>query len=220
MKNKILIAGCLIASLLLGLWILEAQGGPIRARSAVLDFQARGTNIKPWTLARTTYVDTNDTTPDPNGMTWQAAEGSYCALHSEQSSISIAFYCYGDGVGDGDPTSGSFDANIYLVEPYGGWEQIASITCAVGEMELTHCPYDGTQINSGSLDPNESYKWVEGSFTDNLNDATAWPAQVTFSGRTNGIGRLTLDPLGAAGVVILIDNMSGITRVYPLMKDR
>jgi hypothetical protein len=203
-----------------------SQAGPIRSTASQPggSVVSSGTAIQTWQYARnaytTGYVSSADTTPDPNGQTWQATVGSYCALDPSTDTLSLAFFCYGDGTGDGDANGGSFDANVYLVEPYGSWEQIASVTCAVGELELTHNPVSGAQINSGSLDPNQSYKWVEGAFTDNLSDTDIWPTTVNLSGASNTIGRLNIDKLGAAGIIVLIDNISSTTRVYPIIKER
>jgi hypothetical protein len=223
-RNTLFILAAVALAILLGLGIMS-QAGPIRAGGdSGANAVSAGTNITTWQSARnaytTGYVSTDDTTPDPNGQTWTAALGSYHQLSSEYSTLSLSFYAYGDGTGDGDSNGGTFDANVYLVEPYGSWERVASITCAVGELELTHNPVTGAEINSGSIDPNESYKWVEGPFTDNLSDSDIWPTTVGLSGATNGIGRLNIDPLGAKGLIVLIDNMSGETRVYPVVKER
>lgn len=174
------------------------------------------TAINNWTTVRT--VSSNDTTPDPNGMTWTAAQTYGSDIEEYENTISLAFYAYYSA---GDPNAGTFDCNIYLVEENGGWEHFASVTCAVGEMELTHDPVTGTALNGGSLPDGESYKWAEGPFTDNLSDSDAWPTPINISGVTNGIGRLNVDPLGAKQVVVLIDNKSAtITNVTVLKKGR
>ncbi len=169
-----------------------------------------------WVSART--VSSNDTVPDPNGMTWTAAGTYGVDIEETENTISLGFYAYYSA---GDPNAGTFDANVYLVEEYGGWERIASISVAVGEMELTHNPVTGAALNGGSLPANESYKWCEGTFTDNLSDSDAWPTTVNLSGVTNGVGKLNVDPLGAKKLVVLIDNKSAtITHVAILKKGR
>lgn len=174
------------------------------------------TAINNWTLVRT--VSSDDTTPDPNGMTWTAAQTYGADIEEYENTISLSFYAYYSA---GDPNGGSFDCNVYLVEEYGGWEQIASFDVDVGEMELTHNPVTGVALNGGSLPLNESYKWCEGPFSDNLSDSDAWATTVNLSGVTNGIGKMNVDPLGAKRVVALIDNKSDtITAVYILKKGR
>lgn len=224
MRNKLFIMAMIALGVLVGVLIMSQAEKADAAISATtmrnLPVDAVGTNIHTWRAARSAAVTADDTTPDPNGQTWQAANGSYYDISSYGNTISLAFYCYGDGTGDGDANGGSFDANVYLVEPYGSWEQVASFTCAVGELELTHNPVTGAALNSGSLDPNQSYKWVEGPFTDNLSDTDIWPTTVNLSGATNTIGRMNIDPLGCVGLVVLIDNMASITSVTPIVKER
>lgn len=223
MKTKLYIAAVIIVTIIIGCCIM-AQAGPIRKPPIPVRPSATATNILTWKSLRNTlttgYVGSNDTVPDPCDQTWTNTLGSYYALFPAQSTVSTAFYCYGDGTGDGDPNAGTFTATTYVVELYGSWELISTATVAVGELELTHNPVTAAEINSGLLDPNESYKWCEGPFTDTLNDSDAWVVPVNLSGVSDGIGRLNVDPLGASGIVVLITNMSGITRVYPIVKGR
>ncbi|MFH0983100.1 MAG: hypothetical protein V2A79_16395, partial [Planctomycetota bacterium] len=146
----------------------------------------------------------------------------YVLLEPFENSITISFYGYGDANGHdpNDPNQGVFDVNVYLVEPHGSWEHIASVSLTIGELEMTHNPVTGWAINSGSLEPNEAYKWAEGPGTDNLADGNAWPSPVQHTGRTNGIYRMTVDPLGAQALVVRYDNITGVSRVYGIVKGR
>jgi len=40
--------------------------------------------------------------------------------------VYIAFLCYGDGTGAGDPTSGSFSFNVLVARPYCSAQKVCS----------------------------------------------------------------------------------------------
>lgn len=225
MKRMVPVIAMLIA-VLIGLSV-HTLARPVSVASN-MDPQlvAGGTGKYLWRYVRNEFtspfgaVSANDAAVEPNEMTWSNTSGQYINLDEREATVSLAFYAYGDGTGDGDPNAGTVDVNVYLVEPYGSWEHVASFTVSIGELELTDDPVYGTPINAGSLDPNESYKWADGPFTNNLNDADAWPTAGNFSGSTNGIGRFNIDTLGAQGLIVRYDNMASMTRIYGVVKGR
>jgi len=220
MRRVYVITGIALALLLLGTLLHSA---PITNPMANYGEPANRlvTIQQPWVYARniatTGYVGANDATPDPNAMTWQNT-GTYLPIPAEWNHVSIGFLAYGDGNGAGDPNAGVFDCNVYIVDTYGSWDHVAEFSVAVGELEATHNPVTGAEINGGSLDLAESYKWAEGNFTSTT--SYDWIATLDYTGCTNGIGRLNFDAMGARVLVILIDNISATTRIFPVVKGR
>jgi hypothetical protein len=215
-----------VAAVLTGLllaWGLThlAEGRPVsvinRTPPGVV---ASATGQHNWRYVRnvntTGYVEANDAAVTTATMAWANTVNDYVQLEPYENSITLSFFAYGDGSGGGDPSSGTVDVNVYLVEPYGGWEKVASVSLTVGAMLLSHNPVTGAALDGA--DPN--YAWCDGVGTDNLKDPNAWPSQVRLSGRTNGIFRLTLDTMGAQALVVRYDNMTSITRIYGVLKGR
>lgn len=120
-----------------------------------------------------------------------------------------------------DPNQGTFDVNVYLVEPYGSWEHVASFDVSIGELELSHYPASTNSHSAGdsvAAEPNTIYKWAEGPFSDTLSDPNAWPSTVSYTGRSDGIGRLTLRTLDAQALIVRLNNIADVNRVYPVVK--
>lgn len=213
----------ILATVLIGLSIqANAQRGiPPTERTQAASLTLR-TVFPSYAHARTSSgVSANDAALDPNAMSWgDFSYTTHCGIPDRWNTVSIELYGYGDGTGDGDPNGGSCDVNCYVVTQYGSWEHIASFTASIGELEMDTFPVEGTQINSGSVDPNQSYKWAEGPFTDNLSDPSAWPLTVSYTGRTDGIGRCTFDPMECCGLIVRIDNITATTTVFPVVSGR
>jgi len=163
------------------------------------------------------HVDVNDAELDPNAMTWQNT-GGYLMILPDWKYDTIAFLAYGDGNGDGDPNAGTFDVNVYLVDSYSSWDHVCDFNCTVGELEATHNPVTGVAFNSGSLDPNESYKYAEGEFGSQT--SYNWLSTPEYTGDPNTIGRCTLDPWGARVLIVRVNNMSKVSWVMPIVKGR
>jgi len=221
MRRVIVCTASFLALLLVATYLYSAPipspfAGELRSSSGLATSQC------PWEYARNRYasgyLDTNDSTPDANAMTWQDT-GTYLPIPPEWNYLSMAFLCYGDGNGDGDANAGTFDVNVYVVDSYSSWDHVCSFTVTVGELEATHFPvHPGTEINGGNLDPNESYKWAEGEITPG--EDYEWLSSVDYTGCTDGIGRCSFDSFGARVLVVLIDNKAHLTRIYPLVKGR
>jgi len=214
-----------VAALLLGVLFMQiAHGGPVGSTNQVQPPAVAGaTGQHLWRYVRNTVATTNpgsvtadDAATGATTQTWQDTVGDYVQLNPADSTISLSFYAYGDGTGGGSPASGTFDVNVYLVEPYGSWEHVASVSLTMGTLQLSHDPVTGAAFDGS--DPN--YTWAEGTGTDNLNDTSAWPLPVRRSGRTNGIFRLSIDTLGAQALVVRYDNIATVTRIYGIVKGR
>lgn len=226
MKAKLYIGLVVLSAVVLGyllMGVAQGQSGtPLVPQQRVM--AAAETIHSGWAHARgASGVGTDDTTPDPNAMSWgDFDDGTYFNIPRQWNSLSLAFYAYGDANGHdpNDPNQGTFDCNVYIVTHYGSWEPVGSFSCTVGELEMDYLPVEGTAVNSGSLEPNEAYKWAEGPFTDNLADGNAWPTATQHTGRTNGIGRFTVDTLEAVGLVALIDNKASCSTVFPIVTGR
>jgi hypothetical protein len=117
--------------------------------------------------------------------------------------VEFAFYCYGDGDGVGDPNGGEFDFKIHMARWYCSSEVAYEGYAACGELELSCYPandrisnaYDaGDQFNSGSLEANQSYKWVD-SIDPNGNGDT-WISEVTINNLADDIGKVSLRTRG------------------------
>jgi len=223
-KTRILVAALLVLVWLLGSLIMsiaQAQTGPLPASPRSHGYTASVTIQNGWAHARKggAGVSANDTVPDPNAMSWGDLPATAFDIREQWSTLSLAFYAYGDGTGDGDPNAGTCDVNVFFVTEYSSWEKIASFSIAIGELELDTYPVERTEINGGNLDPNESYKWAEGPFTDHSSGGY-WPTTVNFSGTTNSIGRMNVSRLEAGHLVVFLDNKSGFTTVFPVVTGR
>ena len=214
MKLKWLPWACIILAVILGWALVQvAQAGSLPDRGVSSLTEQYG-----WHHCRTSSgIDSNETTPDPNAQLWSDYTTSHFEIPRQWSSLSVSLYAYGDGSGDGDSNGATCDVNVFIVNDFSSWEPICNFTAAIGELEMDYLPVEGTQINSGDLDPNESYKWAEGAFSST---SESWATDVTFSGTTNGVGRCNFDRLEALGLIVLIDNISAATTIYPVVTGR
>lgn len=156
--------------------------GKIRAYQQHGWFQVNAATTADTALASDTrYYDS--ITPASSLSTWLMIPPTWTVAE-------VSFYCYGDGSGDGDPNGGEFDFKIHMARWYGSAKVVYEGYATCGELELSVFPctdraaspaFDmGDQINSGSLDPNESYKWVDAVEPNGVADV--WISDVTLSG--------------------------------------
>ena len=121
--------------------------------------------------ANTKYFDIIE--PANSIDTWLAIPPTWTVLE-------VSFYCFGDGTGVGDPSGGEFDFKIYMARWYGSAKTVYEGYAACGDLELSVFPASdrsassaftiGDQINSGSLDGDQSYKWVDAIEPDGVGD--------------------------------------------------
>jgi hypothetical protein len=223
MKRKLFIAAMVGLAVLLGfsfLQISQGQAGRLPTQMRTVTYPS--VEIGYWNDARgSSGVSADDATPDPNSKTWTAYEaGTYFNLSDRTEHYTLSFYAYGDGNDHdpNDPNGGVWDVNVYLVDRYSSWSRIGSFGVTVGELELTHNPVTGLAFNGGALEPNEAYKAAD-VFTTALS-ADIWTDANDIEGETNGWGRFNFKSHGAYGVVVLIDNISDVEKVYPIIKPR
>jgi hypothetical protein len=200
--------------------ILSAAPVGIATGGYQFPIQRLGTGQMEWAYARsvgtTGYVTADDATPAATAKTWTDT-GSYFLIPPEWNYVSVAFLAWGDGNGAGNPASGTWDCNVYVVDPYSSWDHVASFSCAVGDLEASHNPVTGVAFRTSGIDDPNS-KWAEGNFTPGTD--YDWITTIDYTGCTNGIGRINFDAGGARVLVVLIDNMALVTRIYPLVKGR
>jgi len=164
-------------------------------------------------------VQVNSVTADDTALTaatkyWDSIKPDnlvFKRLDPTWNTAEFAFYCYGDGDGDGDPNTSTFDFRIHAARWYGGAKLVYEGYAQCGEVALSCDPTDGSQFNSGSLDPNESYKWVDTIDPNGAGDA--WISDVGLSGNagteTGGnIATLSVDLNGYWIVWVEITNMT------------
>ncbi len=221
---RFLPAAAVLTGLLLAWGIMAQAQPPVRTSVTYQpDVVAGATGQHGWRWVRNTRAATNpgavtadDAATGVTTQTWGDTVNNYVNLDPSESTITLSFFAYGDGDGVGNPASGTVDVNVFLVEPYGSWEKIASVSLTVGDLQLSHNPVTGAALDGS--DPN--YKWCDGAGTDNLNNTNAWPTPVRLSGSTDGIFRLSVDTLGAQALVVRYDNIASLTRIYGVVKGR
>jgi len=154
---------------------------------------------------------------DPNELNWAGkdADANWVGpIPPTWNRVEFTFDAYGDGTGDGDPNAGAATISIYAGRQYCSPCKVWSGTLGVGEVELTHDPNSGLQINSGALDPNQSYKVVD-TITST---AAPWPATVlSDSTGTAGVNYLDTDARGYPYWRVRVTGLSGVTTLYVRM---
>ena len=162
----------------------------------------------PYTLVNT--ATSADTALAANTKYWDSinpssTSGTWLRIDPRWTLLEYAFYCYGDGDGAGDPNGGEFDFKIHLARRYSSSKVAYEGYAACGELELSCYPcadrisagYSaGEQINSGSLDANQSYKWVD-SIDPNGGSDEDWMSDVVVTTGTDDLGTVTLRANGA-----------------------
>ena len=147
-------------------------------------------------IANTKYYDL--ITPSNSIDTWLQIPNTWTLCE-------VSFYCYGDGTGVGDPNGGEFDFKIYAAKWYGSAKTVYEGYASCGELELSVFPATdraassaftaGDQINSGSLDANQSYKWVDAIEPNGVGDAE-WMSDVVVTTGTDDMGTITFRSRG------------------------
>lgn len=164
-----------------------------------------------WQLIRT--VTSADTEADANALNWDTINSTWSRFPVKWQRVEVMFLAYGDGTGDGDPNGGDFDFKLHAVRPYGSAKTIYEGYATVGELEATCAPDTGTQYNSGSLDPNESYKFAD--YVEPNDVGSDWIGNVDWSGvsANNQLAIGTWKTWGWRGFWPEITQMSGITSI-------
>jgi hypothetical protein len=153
---------------------------------------------------------------DPNfaEKTWTNAMANFTAIPAEWGIVTLSFYGYGDGTGDGDPNDATFSYDVYVVDIWGGYEAVTTgSTGTIGAMKLSHNPATGAALT----DPNSSYRWC-----DDLNEGTKKTTSVvSYSDyeSTNGLAKQKWDRHSAFGIYVRIYNMTAqpVTSVNCIM---
>lgn len=176
------------------------------------------TRIRPYEIILNSVIA--DNTPlDANHSYWDLIKpenGIFKKIPPTYNGVEIAFYCYGDGTGDGDPNAASFDFKIWAARWYSSAVLIYQGYAKCGELELSCDPNGYIQFNSGSLDPNQSYKWVDYIDPNGLGDAINGVYKTNNTATENGIARLGLDMRGYWILWAEITNMTSkpVTKVW------
>lgn len=132
-----------------------------------------------------------------------SSASTWLKMPSDWTVAEFSFYCYGDGTDDGDPNGGEFDFKIHAARWNGSAKAVFEGYSACGELELSVYPADdrlsagfdmGEQINSGSLDPNESYKWVDAIEPNGVGDV--WISEVIVTTGTDDLGTVSVRTRG------------------------
>jgi len=171
------------------------------------------------TRQRPYELQINSVTSDDTALTaatkyWDLIKpdnGVFVRIDPTWNYMQFAFYCYGDGDGDGDPNGADFDFRIHAAKWYGSSELAFVGYAQCGEVELSCDPTDGSQFNSGSLDPNESYKWVDTIDPNGVGED--WISEVQLSGNSGtatggNVAKINLDLNGYWIVWVEITNMT------------
>jgi hypothetical protein len=123
--------------------------------------------------------------------------------------VTVSFYGYGDGTGDGSPDGGTFDFAIYAARRFGGAQLVCTQNDAtVGSLQLSHNPITGAAFNSGSVDVD--YCWV-----DTTAVTTDWATGVTEGNDdgANEIATLHFDMLGNRGIYVIVNDITSLSSV-------
>lgn len=206
----------LMAAALVGLASVMGRAGFLPKQGSGNPVQALGqgvmTSQEKWHGVRS--VSVSDPALTGKTKAWHSAR-TMLSLMPPWNTASLAFVCYGDGVGPGDPNGGSFSYEVYVCRLYGSLEKVCAGTATVGELEASVLPHDdlGTPLS----DPNQ-YKWVEGGAT--LVTSAAWDTDVGSTKVADELGKISFDPLGAPYLYVRIYNITNITTVYVLATGR
>jgi hypothetical protein len=176
--------------------------------------QASLTPQESWYLVRGPVTEAD---ADLTGATkaWGAVTESDLPILKPWSTVTLAFLCYGDGDGAGNPEGGTFTYEVYHCRRVGSLEKVCDGTATVGAVQASVLPHDdaGTE-----LDEPTNYKWVEGSPV--LVSSQCWDAQVGWTKVADEVGKVSWDPLGSPYLLVRITSMSGVTSIYPLLTGR
>jgi len=173
------------------------------------------------------YMSLSTVTEDATALTastkyWDSIKTYFIPMKGTCGRAEIGFYAYGDGTGDGDPNGATFNFKVYACRPYSCPKTVYQGTAVVGELELSCDPVTAIQYNSGALDPNESYKWVDTIDANGVGDV--WISSVVLSGdagtdSTGEIATLSFDLNGYFGVWCEITAMTSqsVTQVWAVI---
>jgi len=173
------------------------------------------------------YIQINNVTTDDTALVkdtkyWDSVNPDsavFIPIRPSWSVVELAFYCYGDGSAEGDPNTSTFNFFVYAVRRFSSARLVYTGYAQCGEVELSCNPINGTQYNSGALEANESYKWVDTIDPNGTGDT--WISSITLSGNSGtetggNIATLSLDWNGYWGMWVAITGMTSkaVTNVY------
>lgn len=156
-------------------------------------------------LVRTVTTDDTPLTTATKTWTTVSADTKFVQIPQEWTWVSVSFYAYGDGVGAGDPTSGTCDYTILGVRRACSAQVVCTGALAVGGLTMSHQPYGAQTALTGA----SSYAWIEGEPTC----TDYWPTGVTTAGTSDDIGSINFSTMGIMGFTVEITNMSNVTSV-------
>jgi hypothetical protein len=150
---------------------------------------------------------TVDDTPYATGTVYWDNMSSFKSIDESWEYIQLAFYGYGDGVGDGNSVAGTFSFTVWAGMHYSGAKLVyeGSGTCNGGEMSCN--PVTGTQYNSGSLDPNNSYRWAGDIDAAGVGDV--WESDIKDPNDSSLMATLVIETHGYPYWYVQIDDMTG-----------
>jgi len=160
------------------------------------------TKQKPWILMR--RVTTDDTPLDATTKVWSTVAGLFFPLPFDWEKMFLAFLCYGDGTGGGNPESGTFSFNILSVRENGSAQIVAQGTAEVGALRASHDPVSGQLFSDAS-----EHKWVQ----QPVITLDAWRTPVVASGTSDDLGNLCWSPQHDYGVFVEITSIVSITSI-------
>lgn len=197
-----------LALILVALFACVAIGGTL---GRLVDYGAPGVvargygtmaKTEPWHLIR--IIGADDVAFSAGNSGWSNGQYFY-KIDERCTNASIMFLAYGDGDGAGDPSSGSFTWELNVVKQYGPIETVADGTQAIGTLQASHFPHDGSAISTPS-------NYCFGELPVVSNDY--WATSCVASGTTNKLGAINFDPLNSWGMDLRISSLSGITTLY------
>lgn len=164
-------------------------------------------------------VTANDTALEPNDKYWDSISTTWFSVPDAWNRVELSFLGYGDGTGDGDCNSASFKVTLYGARYKSSAKTIFQGEVGIGDVEASCDPESGEQYNSGSLDPNESYKFADLIDANGLGDL--WPSGVSLSDGTDATGSniatMNIDVTGYFKLWPIITEKSGFTNVKVLI---
>lgn len=157
---------------------------------------------EPWHLIRAISAD--DTAFSATNSGWSNGQYFY-HIDERATNVSIMFLAYGDGAGAGDPSSGTFSWELSVVKQYGPIETVADGTQAIGALQASHLPHNGTAVDTAS-------NYCFGELPVVSNDY--WATSCVASGTTDKLGAINFDPLNSWGLDLRITSLTNITTLY------
>lgn len=165
------------------------------------------------------YISINAVTSDDTALTvdtkyWDSVtpdNAVFVAIRPSWSVVELSFYCYGDGSAAGDPNGATFNFFVYAVRRFSSARLVYTGYAQCGEVESSCNPATGSQYNSGALEGNESYKWVDTIDPNGTGDT--WISTINVTGNSGtetggNVATLSFDMNGYWGLWVAITGMT------------